>query len=93
LKLAPVITNLASPSSAWARLEASLVLDNVEREEASILAAQIGQDLVAYLRTVSISQLEGARGLQYLREDINERAALRSSGKVRELIVETLVVQ
>ena len=38
-------------------------------------------------------QLEGVRGLQYLREDLNERAILRSDGKVRELIVEGLVVQ
>lgn len=93
LKLAPVITNLAKPSSVWARVEAALIVDGVRQDEAGVLAAQVGQDIVAYLRTVSLPQLEGARGLQYLREDLNERASLRSSGKVRELIIETLVVQ
>jgi flagellar protein FliL len=93
LKLVPMVTNLADPPSSWARIEASLVIENVKQEEAGVLAAQIGQDVIGYLRTVSLPQLEGARGLQYLREDLNERASLRSAGKVRELIIETLVVQ
>jgi flagellar FliL protein len=93
LKLAPVITNLAKPSSSWARVEASLIFNEVRQDETGVIAAQIGQDIVAYMRTMSLPQLEGARGLQYLREDLNERANLRSSGKVKELIIETLVVQ
>ena len=38
-------------------------------------------------------QFEGSRGLQHLRDDLSERANIRSSGKVRELIIETLVIQ
>ena len=63
------------------------------RKRRHVLAAQISEDMVSYLRTLSPAQIEGARGLQYLREDLNERAAIRSSGKVRELIIETLVIQ
>jgi flagellar protein FliL len=92
-KLAPLITNLQSPPGALARIEASLVLDNVRQDDASVLAAKVGEDVIAYLRTVTVQQLEGARGLQYLREDLNERAVLRSAGKVREFVIETLVVQ
>lgn len=92
-KISPVVTNLASPSGAWIRMEASVITEQLNEEEASILAARVGEDVVAYLRTLSPAQIEGARGLQYLREDLNERAVIRSSGKVRELIIETLVVQ
>ena len=92
-KISPVVTNLASPPGAWIRMEASVITEQLNEEEASILAARVGEDVVAYLRTLSPAQIEGARGLQYLREDLNERAAVRSSGKVRELIIETLVVQ
>ena len=92
-KLSPLVTNLASPPGTWIRLEAAVVTDQLNEEEANILVARVGEDVVAYLRTISPSQIEGARGLQYLREDLNERAAIRSSGKVRELIIETLVVQ
>jgi flagellar protein FliL len=92
-KISPVIANLVSPPGSWVRLEASLVTDTLTEEEASILVARVGEDVASYLRTISPAQIEGARGLQYLREDLNERATIRSGGKVRELIIETLVVQ
>ncbi|MGM4921146.1 flagellar basal body-associated FliL family protein [Tardiphaga sp. 813_E8_N1_3] len=92
-KITPVVTNLAAPPNAWIRLEASIVTDKLTEEEASMVVARIGEDIATYMRTLTPTQIEGARGLQYLREDLNERALMRSSGKVRELIIETLVVQ
>ena len=55
--------------------------------------AKIGDDILAYLRTVSLQQLEGPIGLENIRQDLNERAAMRSGGKVREFVIRTLVVQ
>jgi flagellar FliL protein len=92
-KLSPIVTNLAAPADNWARVEASMVTESLEEEEASILAARISEDIVAYLRSASVSQFAGVRGLQHLRDELTERANLRSSGKVRELIIETLVIQ
>ena len=92
-KLSPIVTNLAAPANNWARIEASMVTESLNDEEAGILAAHISEDIVAYLRSASVSQFEGARGLQHLRDDLTDRANVRSSGKVRELIIETLVIQ
>jgi flagellar protein FliL len=92
-KLSPIVTNLAAPANNWARIEASMVTESLNDEEAGILAAHISEDIVAYLRSASVSQFEGARGLRHLRDDLTERANVRSSGKVRELIIETLVIQ
>jgi flagellar FliL protein len=92
-KLSPIVTNLAAPADNWARVEASMVTDSMSEEEAGILAAHIGEDIIAYLRSASVAQFEGARGLQHLRDALTERAKIRSSGKVRELIIETLVIQ
>ncbi|OYU87416.1 MAG: flagellar protein [Bradyrhizobiaceae bacterium PARB1] len=92
-KLSPVTTNLAAPPNAWIRMEASIVTDKLNEEEAYALTSKVGEDIVAYLRTLTPTQIEGARGLQYLREDLNERAVTRSNGQIRELIIETLVVQ
>jgi flagellar FliL protein len=92
-KIAPVVANMASPPGAWIRVEASVVTEPLNEDEANVLVARVGEDVTSYLRTISAAQIEGARGLQYLREDLNERAAIRSNGKVRELIIETLVVQ
>ena len=70
-----------------------MVTESLNEDEANILAAHISEDIVAYLRTASVGQFERVHGLQHLRDDLTERANVRSSGKVRELIIETLVIQ
>lgn len=92
-KLAPIVANLAAPEGARVRIEASLIVGDLGEEEAMLLTSRIGEDVLAYVRTVPLAQLEGASGLKYLREDLNERALIRSGGKVRELVIETLVMQ
>lgn len=91
--LEPVVTNLTNSGETWIRVESSIVFTNGALPNPDIAAAEIRQDILAYLRTLSLPQIEGASGLQHLREDLNERAVLRSKGLVRELIVETLIVQ
>jgi flagellar protein FliL len=90
--LSPIITNLASPERTWIRLEASIVIDG-EGADAKGLTASITEDTVAYLRTLSLPLIEGASGLLHLREDLNDRARIRSGGKVQDLIVHTLIVE
>ena len=89
----PVITNLASPSDTWIRLETAMVFKTGGLPNPEVAAAEIRQDEVAYLRTINISQLEGPSALQHLREDLNERASLRTGGKVSEIVIQTLIVQ
>lgn len=91
--LDPVITNLASPSEVWIRLEAAIVFAKGAIENPAVTGAEIRQDILAYARTVKLAQLEGPSALQHLREDLNERVSLRSDGKVSELIIQSLVVQ
>jgi flagellar protein FliL len=91
-QLAPIVTNIASPERTWIRLEASIVLD-AEGADAKGLAATITEDTVAYLRTLSLPLIEGSSGLLHFREDLNDRARIRSGGKVRDLIIHTLIVE
>lgn len=91
--LKPLVTNLAAPQEAWIRLQAALVLAEGNIEDVNVLASHIEEDIVAYLRTLTIAQIEGAVGLQHLREDLNERVRMRSKGVVREVILESLVIQ
>lgn len=88
-----VVTNLASPTETWIRLETAMVFKNGAVENPQVTAAELRQDILAYLRTVGLAQLEGPSALQHLREDLNERVALRTDNRVTELIVQTLVVQ
>ena len=88
-----VVTNLAEPADSWVRLETSLVFKTGALANPDVTLAEIRADTIAYLRTMSLAQIEGASGLQHLREDLNERVATRTKGLARELIVEVLVVQ
>jgi flagellar FliL protein len=93
VNLPPIVTNLADPSDAWVRLQAAIVFDTHTVPKPDLLAAQISEDFLAFLKTSTVAQIGGASGLQHLREDLNERAAIRSEGRIRELIIQSLVVQ
>jgi flagellar FliL protein len=92
-ELPPFVTNLANPSQMEVRLQVSIVYAKKAVDNPAILMARVGDDFLAYLKTLSLAQLQGASGLQNLREDLNERAAIRSQGAVREVIIESLVTR
>jgi flagellar FliL protein len=93
LDLPPIVTNIGSPQELWVRLEASMIFEPSAVQHPETLAAEIANDILAYLRTVSITQIQGPIGMQNLRQDLNERAAVRSDGAVKELVIRTLVLQ
>jgi flagellar FliL protein len=88
--LDPIITNLAFPSDSLVRLELSLIFgENVDET----VAAAVQEDILAYMRTTSLQQLQGPRGFAYLRDDLKERAKLRSQGKVADILFRTFVIE
>ena len=91
--LPAVVTNLGAPQDTWVRLEASFIYDPKVTLHPDALGGQIADDILAFLRTISLSQIQGIAGLQNLRLDINERAAIRSNGSVKELVIRSLVIQ
>jgi flagellar FliL protein len=89
-QLEPIIANLAYPAESLVRLEVSLIFgDNVDEA----VAAAVQEDIIAYMRTVSLQQIQGPRGFSYLRDDLKERAKLRSQGKVADLVFRTFVIE
>jgi flagellar FliL protein len=90
LTLAPITTNLAAPSDVWLRLELNIVLDAPPEPG---LADSIHQDLLAFVRTVKMHQIEGASGFQHLKADLDERASIRSNGHVKAVLIKTLLFE
>ncbi|MCO5733007.1 flagellar basal body-associated FliL family protein [Rhizobium sp. SSA_523] len=90
IQLEPITTNLAYPSDNWIRLEVALAFNGKPELP---LAEDIHQDILAYMRTVSLQQIEGPRGFQYLKDDIQERVDLRSQGKVSKVMFRTFVIE
>jgi flagellar FliL protein len=92
VELQPIIANLSEPKTAWMRVEAALVIEG-EVEGVDALAGKIAEDVVAYLKTTTLAQFEGASGFQNLREDLNDRARVRGGSQVRELVIHGVVVE
>ena len=86
IEMKPVLTNIYSPTDSWLRIEASLVIKQDGNVNAEVLAAEIESDTLAFLRSVQLAQVEGSRGLLHLRDDLRERAKLRSPAVVDYLI-------
>lgn len=92
ITLVPVVTNLAEPKDAWIRVEASMLVEG-EVIGMDILAARLAEDFVAYLRTVTLSQFEGASGFQNLRDDLVDRAAIRDKERIKDVIIHSVVIE
>ena len=88
--LEPLTTNLAGPTGTWVRIELALVFGP---EKDANVAYTVQQDILDYLRTVKIHQIEGASGFRHLKSDLEERAALRSEGKVKGILIRTLLFE
>ncbi|HEV7246042.1 MAG TPA: flagellar basal body-associated FliL family protein [Shinella sp.] len=88
--LDPITSNLAYPSDNRVRLEVALMFKGVPDV---VLAEEIHQDIMAYMRTVSLQQVQGPRGFQYLREDLQERVDLRSEGRVTNVMFRSFVIE
>ncbi|MGQ3212145.1 flagellar basal body-associated FliL family protein [Shinella sp.] len=88
--LDPITSNLAYPSDNRVRLEVALMFKGAPDVA---LAEEIHQDILAYMRTVSLQQVQGPRGFQYLREDLQERVDLRSEGRVTNVMFRTFVIE
>lgn len=90
IQLGPITTNIASPSDTWVRMEVSIVLDEPQAEDLPVI---IQQDLLAYLRTVKMHEIEGASGFRHLKKSLEERAAIRSDGHVKQVLIGTLLFE
>lgn len=90
VQLEPITTNLAYPSENWIKLDVALLFKGPPDVK---LAESIHQDILGYLRTVSLQQIEGPRGFEYLRDDIQERVDLRSEGRVAKVMFRTFVIE
>jgi flagellar FliL protein len=91
--LAPVTTNLSGQKSTWVRLETAIVLEGEPPADVDVLGGKITDDILAFMRTVPLAHIEGPSGYQNLREDLNDLVLVRSGGKVRELVVQTLIIE
>jgi len=90
IDIAPITTNLVDPEDAWIRMELSLAFEGAADDG---IAEEIHQDILAYVHTMKLYNLRGGSGFQHLMEDLNERAAIRSDGRVKRVLVRSFILE
>ncbi|MEQ8824487.1 MAG: flagellar basal body-associated FliL family protein [Filomicrobium sp.] len=91
--LDPIIASLAKSSGAWVRLETAIVFKSEPEAGFTAVKSEIASDILAYLRTVSLDQIQGASGLEYLTDDLQDIARVRSQGAVDRLVIKGLIFE
>jgi len=89
----PVLTTLAAPQGKWIRLEGSILARPDAGGPPDVLAEQAGEQILAYLRTVRLEQLQGPSGFLALRDDLNETVRSMSKGEVQAVLIHGLLVE
>ena len=74
------------------RLQAALVFEP-NTPDSNALTTKVGDDIVTYLRTVSLTEIQGPTGYQYLREDLKKRAIQLGGGKIQDFLITAFVVE
>lgn len=90
--LDPIITGLGPDAARKMRLEASIIMTK-EAVSSPTLKTELIEDIVVFLNGVTAEELSGVRGLQNLREDLDERARVRGRGMVLGLLISGFVLE
>lgn len=91
--LEPIITNLAAPEGVWLRIEASLLASAGHAHAPQAMAAEMAAAMLAYIRTLKLSDIEGNSGFMAFRDDLDDLVKIASHGAARQVLVKSLVVE
>lgn len=89
----PILTTLAEPEGKWIRLEGSILIKPTGEQPPELLAEKAGEQILAYLRTVRLEQIQGPSGLLALRDDLSETVRTLSGDQVQGLLIHGLLVE
>jgi Flagellar basal body-associated protein FliL len=93
LKLEPIVTNLSDTADVWVRLEASMLFDGEAVENKEVLAAKLSQHVLAYLRTLKLTDLQGNGAVNAIVQDLNEITSTVSDGQAQGILISGLVFE
>lgn len=93
LQLTPIILEMGkAEKQSKVRIEFSIIAAH-GTPNTSTLQSELREDVIAYMKGLDVKDLEGARGFQNLREQLDDRAKIRGRGAVLGLLIGGLVVE
>lgn len=90
--LPPIIVALDGDPSPKMRLDLSLITARGTPDSGS-LKSEVREDVIAFLQGMKLKDIQGVRGFQNLREQLDDRAKVRGRGVVLGLLISGLVVE
>ena len=92
VKLDPLIVKL-DRNNTFLRLELAIIAKEDEYLHGEETKARIGAEIATFARTLTLQQISGPSGYLHLREDLLDRAQLATEGKIKELLIMSMVAE
>ncbi len=92
MQMPPVIVGLGPEPAKKVRIDLSIIAARGTTEPA-VLKSEIREDVIAFLKGLTIEDIEGVRGFQNLRQQLDDRAKIRGRGAVLGLLIGGLIVE
>lgn len=87
-----IIVDLSGEPQSRVRLDVSIVAVH-GTSESSLLKNEVREDIISYLKGLTVADIQGVRGLQNLREQLEDRARIRGRGTVLGLLIGGFVLE
>ena len=93
IDIPPVIASIGHGKQAWIRMELKAISREPEIKDESVLMLKISQDILSYIRTLNIGDIQSANGFYLLRSNLEEIARIRSKGAVSGIAIQGFIVE
>jgi flagellar FliL protein len=87
-----IIMDLSGEPKARVRLDVSIVAVH-GTSRSSVLPNEVREDIITYLKGLTVADIQGVRGLQNLREQLEDRAKIRGRGAILGLLIGGFVIE
>jgi flagellar FliL protein len=87
-----VIGDLETVPKIRVRLDVSIIVAH-GTPETTTLKGEVREDVLAYLKGLTVADIQGVRGFQNLREQLDDRARIRGRGAILGLLIGGLVLE
>jgi flagellar FliL protein len=91
--LDPIIIALHRSENTFMRLELALIPEvgsDIDNQETRL---RIASEIAAFVQTLTLLQISGPTGYMHFREDILDRARLTTNGKIKDVLIMSLVAE
>jgi flagellar protein FliL len=92
IQVPAIIVQLKGEPKTNVRLDLSIIAAHGTTESGT-LKSEIREDVIAFLEGLNVADIQGVRGFQNLREQLDDRAKIRGRGAVLGLLIGGLILE